>query len=149
MRLMKKVGVQPVHRRRCTRLLASIRFSCGSLLSMQPPVKDDRVLFLKNISQNKAAEVAALWKQNSNVSNFFPLLNKVKTYTVTSVLVFLVLADSCLDFLLFLQAYLEFWTSVDIDRFIVWYNLFKQDTGYEIFRLKAPKTYKLFSESRV
>lgn len=45
------------------------------------------------------------------------------------------------------QVFIEFWTSVDTDRFIVWYNLLKQDPGYEIFRLKAPKTYKLFSES--
>lgn len=126
-----------------------------SLFCMQPPVRDDRVLFLKNIPQNKAAEVAALWKQNSNVSNFFPLLNKVKKKK-TLASVFGTLKKAPFSPLIpvctrcsFFQAYLEFWTSVDIDRFTVWYNLLKQDTGYEVFRLKAPKTYKLFSESRL
>lgn len=66
------------------RLFDSVFDSCYSLFSMQPSVKDDRVLFLKNISQNKAAELAVLWKQNSNVANFFPLLNKVKIHMVTS-----------------------------------------------------------------
>lgn len=43
------------------------------------PVRDDetRIIFIKNISPDKAKELCNTWKKHSHVVNFLPLLNKV------------------------------------------------------------------------
>lgn len=45
------------------------------------PMRDDaeRIIFIKNISFDKARELCNTWKKHSRVVNFLPLLNKVQT----------------------------------------------------------------------
>lgn len=91
MRLVKKVRNQragPYIKLGFSRLLNYIfTRALFMFFSMQPAVKEDRVILLKNISQCKAADLAVVWKQNSNVANYFPLLSKVQIHMVTSILV--------------------------------------------------------------
>lgn len=39
----------------------------------------ERIVFIKNISFDKARELCNTWKKHSHVVNFLPLLNKVQT----------------------------------------------------------------------
>lgn len=60
--------------------LIHVVFRSALVLYIQP-VRDDaeRIIFIKNISFDKARELCNTWKKHSRVVNFLPLLNKVQT----------------------------------------------------------------------
>lgn len=55
-------------------------FRSALVFSIQP-VRDDaeKIIFIKNISFDKARELCNTWKKHSHLINFLPLLNKVQT----------------------------------------------------------------------
>lgn len=61
-------------------LLLTLCLGAHFVFLMQPMGFDgSTIICIKNISPSEARDLGKTWKQNSDVWNYLPLLNKVKT----------------------------------------------------------------------